>query len=77
MDMDRGYEGTNEHRSAWPAHPGYSNGFVPWYHYSWRFQLPQREINENEDISPEDQNVVGEEGNQDPVADKITDWSEK
>jgi hypothetical protein len=50
---------------------------VPWYHYAWRYQLPLREIQENEAITEDDQNVIGEEGNQDPVADKITDWSEK
>lgn len=75
MDMDRGYEGTNEPESTWPAHVG--KGFVPWYHYAWRYQLPLREIQENEAITEDDQNVIGEEGNQDPVADKITDWSEK
>ena len=75
MDMDRGYEGTNDHPSAWPIH--LQNGFVPWYHYAWRYQLPLREIQENESITEDDQNLVGEEGNQDPVADKITDWSEK
>lgn len=75
MDMDRGYEGTNDHPSAWPIH--LQNGFVPWYHYAWRYQLPLREIQENESITEDDQNVIGEEGNQDPVADKITDWSEK
>ena len=75
FDMDRGYEGTNDHPSAWPIH--LQNGFVPWYHYAWRYQLPLREIQENESITEDDQNVIGEEGNQDPVADKITDWSEK
>jgi hypothetical protein len=75
FDMDRGYGGTNDHPSAWPIH--LQNGFVPWYHYAWRYQLPLREIQENEEITEDDQNVIGEEGNQDPVADKITDWSEK
>ena len=75
MDMDRGYEGTNEPSTTWPAH--FEKGFVPWWHFSWRYQLPLREIQENEAISEDDQNLVGEEGNQDPVADKITDWSEK
>lgn len=77
FNMDRGYEGSNENRTAWPVHPGYKNGFVPWYHYSWRLQLPIREMNDNNDLTPEMQNKVGEEGNQDPVKDLITDWSEK
>lgn len=77
FDMDRGYEGSNENRTAWPMQPGYTKGFVPWYHYSWRFQLPLKEYQENTDLHPDSQNVIGEEGNQDPVADKITDWSEK
>ena len=75
MDMDRGYEGTNEPASTWPAH--FEKGFVPWWHFSWRYQLPIREIQENEAISDDAQNLIGEDGNQDPVADKITDWSEK
>jgi hypothetical protein len=77
FDMDRGYEGSNENRTAWPIQPGYSKGFVPWYHFAWRFQLPLKEYQENPELHPDSQNVIGEEGNQDPVADKITDWSEK
>ncbi len=77
FDMDRGYEGSNENRTAWPAQEGFTKGFVPWYHYSWRFQLPLKEYQDNPDLSPDSQNVVGPEGNQDPVADLITDWSEK
>ena len=75
MDMDRGYEGTNEPASSWPLH--FEKGFVPWWHFSWRYQLPIREIQENEAITEEDQSPVLEEGNQDPVADLIIDWSEK
>ena len=75
MDMDRGYEGTNEPSTTWPLH--FEKGFVPWWHYSWRYQLPLREIQENEAISEDDQNPIMDEGNQDPVVDLITDWSEK
>ena len=64
MDMDRGYEGTNAVASSWPTHQ--ENGFVPWWHFSWRYQIPLKEIQENDNINPEDQNPVGEEGNQDP-----------
>ena len=45
MDMDRGYEGTNEPSTTWPAH--FEKGFVPWWHFSWRYQLPLKEIQEN------------------------------
>jgi hypothetical protein len=75
MDMDRGYEGTNEPSTTWPLH--FEKGFVPWWHYSWRYQLPLREIQENEAISEDDQNPIMDEGNQDPVLDLIEDWSEK
>ncbi|MBQ2122675.1 MAG: RagB/SusD family nutrient uptake outer membrane protein [Bacteroidaceae bacterium] len=64
MDMNRGYEGSNDNPSAWPVHE--ANGFVPWWHFSWRYQIPLKEIQENENISEADQNPVGVEGNQDP-----------
>jgi hypothetical protein len=63
MDMDRGYDGTNAHSSTWPMHG--PNGTTPWYHYAWRYQLPLKEIQENEAIGEENQNPVGEDGNQD------------
>ena len=65
MDMNRDYEGTNESPSAWPFH--LQNGYVPWWHYSWRFQLPKSQV---EKLGLE-QNPIGEEGNQDPVFDLI------
>ena len=63
MDMDRGYDGSNAHSSTWPMHG--PNGTTPWYHYAWRYQLPLKEIQENEAIGEENQNPVGEDGNQD------------
>ena len=60
MDMDRGYEGTNDHPSAWSI-------YVPWWHYSWRFQLPKSQV----DKLGLEQNPIGEEGNQDPAFDLI------
>lgn len=65
MDMNRGYEGTNESPSTWPVH--FEDGYVPWWHYSWRFQLPESQV---EKLGLE-QNPIGEEGNQDPVSDLI------
>lgn len=65
MDMNRDYEGTNEHPSAWPIHLQY--GYVPWWHYSWRFQLPKSQV----DKLGLEQNPIGEEGNQDPAFDLI------
>lgn len=65
MDMNRGYDGTNESPSTWPTH--FENGYVPWWHYSWRFQLPESQV---EKLGLE-QNPIGEEGNQDPVSDLI------
>ena len=65
MDMNRGYEGTNESPSAWPIH--LQNGYVPWWHYSWRFQLPKSQV----DKLGLEQNPIGEEGNQDPAFDLI------
>ncbi|MEE0804809.1 MAG: RagB/SusD family nutrient uptake outer membrane protein [Prevotellamassilia sp.] len=65
MDMNRDYEGTNESPSTWPTH--FENGYVPWWHYSWRFQLPKSQV----DKLGLEQNPIGEEGNQDPVFDLI------
>ena len=65
MDMNRGYEGTNDNPNAWPLHE--PNGFVPWWHFSWRFQIPLKIIQDNAYLTEADQNPIGAEGNQDPA----------
>ena len=67
LDMNRGYEGTNEPEGSWPKH--FEKGFVPWWHYSWRYQLPNKAFNEH--LTEADQNPIGEEGNQNPNIDQI------
>ncbi len=66
MDMYRGYKGSNENITAYPLQ--YDHGYVPWWHYSWRFQLPRLRV---EEFGLE-QNPIDEAGNQDPIQDKIS-----
>lgn len=49
-DLVRSYEGTNE--------PSSSQYDVPWYSYQWNYQLPLTEIQNNNDITENDQNPL-------------------
>lgn len=48
QDLDRTYQGTNE--------PSATQAKIPYTSYKWTFQIPKKEITDNDAIKPEDQN---------------------
>ena len=56
--LNRSYEGTNEPASSQIDANRYPNRIVPADDYSWIFQVPLSEINNNSSISKEDQNPL-------------------
>lgn len=53
QDLVRNYEGSNE-----PAGSRPTSGVIPYTSYQWTYQIPKSEINDNEEISADQQNPL-------------------